>query len=162
MKKGTLGVEFMVGVLMLAGAAALFFLAMKASNFASVDNGAEGYSITARFDNIGGLKVRAPVTMAGVRIGQVQTIAFDSETFEAVVRMSIRPQYDRIPEDTFAKILTSGLLGEQYIGLDPGGSPDYLEEGGAITVTQSALVLEEVIGQFLFSKAEEASKGEGL
>ncbi len=126
MKKGSLGIEFMVGLLMLAGAAALFFLAMKASNFASVDNGADGYTITARFDNIGGLKVRAPVTLAGVRVGQVRSIMVDSETFEAVVQMSIRPQYDRIPEDTFAKILTSGLLGEQYIGLDPGGSPDSL------------------------------------
>lgn len=162
MNKGSLGVEFMVGVLMLAGAAALFFLAMKASNFASIDDGKDGYNITARFDNIGGLKVRAPVTMAGVRVGQVRGIQVDAETFEAVVSMSIRQQYDRIPEDTFAKILTYGLLGEQYVGLDPGGSPDTLGEGGVINVTQSALVLEEVIGQFLFSKAEEASQGEGL
>jgi phospholipid/cholesterol/gamma-HCH transport system substrate-binding protein len=152
----------MVGVLMLAGAAALFFLAMKASNFASIDDGKDGYMISARFDNIGGLKVRAPVTLAGVRIGQVQSITVDSETFEAVVRMSIRSQYDRIPGDTFAKILTSGLLGEQYIGLDPGGSLENLADGDEITVTQSALVLEDIIGKFLFSKAEEASQGEGL
>lgn len=162
MNKGSLGTEFMVGVLMLAGAAALFFLAMKASNFASIDDGKDGYMISARFDNIGGLKVRAPVTLAGVRIGQVQSITVDSETFEAVVRMSIRSQYDRIPGDTFAKILTSGLLGEQYIGLDPGGSLENLAGGDEITVTQSALVLEDIIGKFLFSKAEEASQGEGL
>jgi phospholipid/cholesterol/gamma-HCH transport system substrate-binding protein len=162
MKKNTLGTEFMVGVLMLAGAAALFFLAMKASNFASIDDGDDGYRISARFDNIGGLKVRSPVTMAGVRIGQVQAISVDSETFEAVVSISIQPQYDRIPEDTFAKILTSGLLGEQYIGLDPGGSLDYMTNGSEIIVTQSALVLEEIVGQFLFSKAEDASKGDGL
>ncbi|MEJ2308246.1 MAG: outer membrane lipid asymmetry maintenance protein MlaD [Gammaproteobacteria bacterium] len=162
MNKGSLGTEFMVGVLMLAGAAALFFLAMKASNFASIDDGKDGYMISARFDNIGGLKVRAPVTLAGVRIGQVQSITVDSETFEAVVRMSIRSQYDKIPGDTFAKILTSGLLGEQYIGLDPGGSLENLADGDEITVTQSALVLEDIIGKFLFSKAEEASQGEGL
>ena len=154
--------EITVGAFMAVGLVALFFLAMKASNFATIDDGKDGYGISARFDNIGGLKVRAPVTMAGVRIGQVQSIRVDNQTFEAVVQMSIQPQYDRIPEDTFAKILTSGLLGEQYIGLDPGGSPDTLAEGGVITVTQSALVLEEVIGQFLFSKAEEASQGEGL
>ena len=160
MTRNSLGIEFMVGVLMLAGAAALFFLAMKASNFATINDGDDGYTISARFDNIGGLKVRSPVTMAGVRIGQVQAIHVDDETFEAVVRMLIKSQYDRIPEDTFAKILTSGLLGEQYVGLDPGGSPDYMIEGSEITVTQSALVLEEVVGQFLFSKAEEASIGE--
>ena len=118
--------------------------------------------VTARFDNIVGLKVRSPVTMAGVRVGQVQSIIVDGETFEAVVGMSIQPRFDKIPEDTFAKVLTSGLLGEQYIGLDPGGSPDVLVEGSEITVTQSALVLEEIVGQFLFSTAEEASQGEGL
>jgi phospholipid/cholesterol/gamma-HCH transport system substrate-binding protein len=145
-----------VGLFMLAGLVALFFLAMQVSNLGTA-SGADGYQIKARFDNIGGLKVRSPVTMAGVRIGQVSQIAFDRQTFEAVVTLTIDENYDGIPDDTFAKILTQGLLGEQYIGLDPGGSPDVLAEGDEIHITQSALVLEEIVGQFLFSKAEEAS-----
>ena len=102
--------------------------------------------------------MRSPVTMAGVRIGQVSKIGFDPQTFEAVVTLSINDRYKGIPTDTFAKILTQGLLGEQYVGLDPGGSPDQLGNGDEIHMTQSALVLEEIVGQFLFSKAEEASK----
>ncbi|MEJ2423746.1 MAG: outer membrane lipid asymmetry maintenance protein MlaD [Candidatus Thiodiazotropha sp.] len=146
--------EITVGVFMAAGLVALFFLAMQVSNLASV-SGEEGYQVTARFDNIGGLKVRSPVSMAGVRIGRVTGISYDQSSYEAVVTLSIEPQYNQIPDDSIAKIYTSGLLGEQYIGLDPGGSLENLKQGSEVTMTQSALVLEEIIGQFLFSKAED-------
>ena len=146
--------EITVGAFMAAGLVALFFLAMQVSNLANITT-SEGYEITARFDNIGGLKVRSPVSMAGVRIGRVVDIEYDQKSFEAVVTMLIEPDYDQIPEDTIAKIYTSGLLGEQYVGLDPGGSMESLEQGSEIMITQSALVLEEIIGQFLFSQAEE-------
>lgn len=147
-------VEITVGAFMAAGLVALFFLAMQVSNLASISNG-EGYEVTARFDNIGGLKVRSQVSMAGVRIGRVVDIAYDQKSFEALVTVRIDSAYNQIPDDTIAKIYTSGLLGEQYIGLDPGGSLESLQQGSEIMMTQSALVLEEIIGQFLFSKAEE-------
>jgi phospholipid/cholesterol/gamma-HCH transport system substrate-binding protein len=147
-------VEITVGAFMAAGLVALFFLAMQVSNLASITGG-DGYMVTARFDNIGGLKVRSPVAMAGVRIGRVVDISYDQKNFEALVTLQIDSTYDQIPEDTIAKIYTSGLLGEQYIGLDPGGSLESLEQGSELMMTQSALVLEEIIGQFLFSKAEE-------
>jgi len=150
-------IEILVGAFMAAGLVAFFFLAMQVSNLSNSGNG-EGYDVTARFDNIGSLKVRSPVTMAGVRIGRVSGISFDRNTYEAVVTLRIDAQYDVIPDDSFAKIFTAGLLGEQYIGLDPGGSEKYLHEGSEISLTQSALVLEEIIGQFLFSKAEEGGK----
>jgi phospholipid/cholesterol/gamma-HCH transport system substrate-binding protein len=149
--------EIMVGAFMAAGFVALFFLAMQVSNLSTATDG-NGYEINARFDNIGGLKVRSAVTMAGVRIGRVTRIVFDDSTYEAVVTMLIDPNHRTIPDDTFAKIYTAGLLGEQYIGLDPGGSEAYLKEGGSITLTQSALVLEEIIGQVLFNKAEEGGE----
>ena len=151
--------EILVGAFVAAGLVALFFLAMQVSNLSSSGSG-EGYRLEARFDNIGSLKVRSPVTMAGVRIGRVGEIDFDSETYEAVVTLRIEDRYDRIPDDTFAKIFTAGLLGEQYVGLDPGGSDLYLRDGDRIALTQSALVLEEIIGQFLFSKAEEGLQDE--
>ena len=152
-------IEILVGAFMAVGFVALFFLSMQVSNLSSSGGGA-GYEIEARFDNIGSLKVRSPVTLAGVRIGRVGAIGFDPHTYEAVVTMRIESEYDTIPDDTFAKIFTAGLLGEQYIGLDPGGSESYLQDGGQISLTQSALVLEEIIGQFLFSKAQEGVKGE--
>ncbi len=145
--------EILVGTFMAAGLVALFFLAMQVSNLSNM-SGEGGYNIIARFDNIGSLKVKAPVTMAGVRIGRVSDIVIDSATYEAVVTLAIEAHYDSIPEDTFAKIFTAGLLGEQYVGLDPGGSEEYLQNGGEISLTQSSLVLEEIIGQFLFNKAE--------
>jgi len=151
--------EIMVGAFMAAGFIALFFLAMQVSNLSSL-NADDGYRITARFDNIGGLKVRSPVSMAGVRIGRVTEISFDNTTYEAIVTMLLDGNHNTIPDDTFAKIYTAGLLGEQYIGLDPGGSEKFLTEGGKISLTQSALVLEEIIGQFLFSKAEEGGNDE--
>jgi phospholipid/cholesterol/gamma-HCH transport system substrate-binding protein len=151
------GMEILVGAFVAAGFVALFFLAMKVSNLGAVTVG-DGYQVTARFRNVGGLKVRAPVSMGGVPLGKVVGIHFDEKTFDAVVTMEIDRQYDQIPDDTYAKIYTAGLLGEQYLGLEPGGSEKNLKQGSEIRMTQSALVLEEVIGQFIFSKAQEGSK----
>lgn len=148
------GVEIAVGLFVAAGIAALFMLAMKVSNLSAFGE-EQGYHVTARFDNIGGLKVRAPVRVGGVRIGHVTSIAYDDETYEAVVRMVVQNEYDRLPRDTAASIYTAGLLGEQYIGLEPGGAPEFLADGDRIDHTQSALVLEQLIGQVLFSKAAE-------
>ncbi len=147
-------VEIWVGLFIAAGMAALFMLAMQVSNLTEV-SGDEGYAVTARFENISGLKVRSPVTMAGVRVGRVTDIGFDPRTFEAVVTMRISNDYNQLPADTSASIFTAGLLGEQYIGLEPGGDMEVLEEGSEIILTQSALILEQIIGQFLFSKASE-------
>jgi phospholipid/cholesterol/gamma-HCH transport system substrate-binding protein len=149
--------EVIVGAFMAAGLVALFFLAMRVSNLSAAGD-SDGYRISARFANVGSLKARAPVTMAGVRIGRVEDVRFDKATYEGVVTMRIDPKVDTIPDDTFANIFTAGLLGEQYVGLEPGGSQDYLAEGDVIENTQSALVLEQMIGQFLFSKAEEGGK----
>lgn len=146
--------ELWVGLFMTAGFAALFMLAMSVSNLSSYGNG-EGYSIKARFDNIGGLKVRSMVSASGVRIGRVTDISYDIESYEAIVTMLINPGFDKFPVDTAASILTSGLLGEQYIGLEPGAEEEYLSTGAEVEITQSALVLEQIIGQFLYSKADE-------
>jgi phospholipid/cholesterol/gamma-HCH transport system substrate-binding protein len=150
-------IEIAVGAFMVAGFVALFFLAMKVSNLGA-SSVTDGYQVSARFDNIGSLKVRAPVTMAGVRVGRVEAIGFDKDTYEAVVSLRIDRRYDTIPTDTFANIFTAGLLGEQYIGLAAGGSDEFLADGDELEYTQSALVLEQMIGQFLFSKAEEGAK----
>lgn len=150
-------IEALVGFFMLMGFLALFFLAMKVSNL-GVAASSDGYRLTARFENAGSLKVRAPVRMAGVRIGRVEDIAFDKETYQAVVTLHIEQQFDTIPADSFANIFTAGLLGEQYVGLDPGGEEEFLRDGGEIGHTQPALVLEQLIGQLLFSKAEEESE----
>ena len=151
------GIEIMVGAFMAAGFIALFFLAMQVSNL-SASNAADGYRVTARFSNVGSLKVRAPVNLAGVRVGRVEQISLDKDSYEALVTMRIDKGVDNIPTDTFANIFTAGLLGEQYIGLEPGGSEDHLRDGEEIAQTQSALILEQMIGQFLFKKAEEGGK----
>lgn len=148
--------EILVGAFMAAGFVALFFLAMQVSNLGTVNTG-DAYKVLARFDNIGGLKVKSPVTMAGVEVGRVLDIYYDPKDFRAVAVLGIYEEFNEIPDDTFAKILTAGLLGEQYVGLDPGGSEDVLKEGSEIAVTQSALVLEEVIGQFIYGKAQEGA-----
>lgn len=145
-------IEIAVGLFVAAGLAALFMLAMKVSNLSSVTDN-KGYEITARFNNIGGLKARAPVTMAGVTIGRVTGIDLDSNTYQAVVKMFIYARYNRIPEDSSARIFTAGLLGEQYISLQPGGSETFLKNGGRIKLAQSAVSLEQIISQMLFSKA---------
>lgn len=152
-------IDLLVGVFVLLGFAALLFLALKAGNLASFNlGGGDSYAVTARFDNIGGLKVRAPVKSAGVVIGRVTDIRFDDKEYVAQVTMSLDKRY-AFPKDSSAKILTSGLLGEQYVGLAPGAEADNLAAGAKITMTQSAVVLENLIGQFLYGKAAEGGKG---
>ncbi len=146
-------IEILVGLFVAAGLAALFVLAMKFSNL-SAFNDDEGYPLVARFDNIGGLKERSPVTMAGVRIGRVENIDFDLQTFEAVVVLNINSKYDQLPKDSSASIFTAGLLGEQYVALEAGGDMENLQANDEFMITQSALVLEELIGQFLMKTAE--------
>ncbi len=145
--------EIMVGLFVAAGIVAIFFMAMQVSNLGGL-NDKEGYKVTARFENSGGLKVKSPVTVAGVRVGRVASIHFDNETYESVVEITIASEFNTLPTDSSAGIYTAGLLGEQYIGLEPGGDEEFLKGGDEIQLTQSALVLEEIIGQFLFSKAE--------
>lgn len=145
--------EIIVGMFVAAGLAALFMLAMKVSNLGEFTDEA-GYQVTAEFENIGGLKVRAPVTMAGVRVGRVADISLDPMTYNAKVTVNMYSQFDTIPLDTSASIYTAGLLGEQYIGLVAGAEEEFLQDGDVIDLTQPALVLEQVIGQFLYSKAE--------
>lgn len=140
--------EFWVGVFVLAGILALIMLAFKVGNLTSSDV-SNAYTVEAKFENIGGLKVKSPVTMAGVRIGRVTGVSFDKKTYQAVVELSIDGRYKNIPDDSSASILTSGLLGEQYIGITPGGSDGYLKQGDRILLTQSALVLENLIGQVM-------------
>ena len=148
-------IEVTVGLFVVAGLAALLMLAMKVSNLSDL-SGAQGYEVTAHFDNIGGLKVRSPVTMAGVRIGRVTGIEFDQKSFQALVTITIRPEFVMIPLDSSASIFTAGLLGEQYVALLAGGDEGYLGEGSEIQLTQSAVVLEELIGQFLYSQGDSA------
>ncbi|MBL4712471.1 MAG: outer membrane lipid asymmetry maintenance protein MlaD [Gammaproteobacteria bacterium] len=147
-------IEILVGIFVAAAVAAFFMLAMSVSNMSSYSGG-ENYQLIARFDNVGGLKVRSPVSAGGVKIGRVTDIQYNSETFEAEVSMEIEAKYDKFPVDTAASILTSGLLGEQYIGFEPGAEEESLKSGDIIDLTQSALVLEQIIGQFLYSKADD-------
>jgi len=147
-------IEILVGLFVAAAIAAFFMLAMSVSNMSSYTGG-ESYQLTARFDNVGGLKVRSAVAAGGVTIGRVSDIQYNSDTYEAVVSMNIEAKYNKFPIDTAASILTSGLLGEQYVGFEPGAEEDYLKQGDVIDLTQSALVLEQIIGQFLYSKADE-------
>ncbi len=145
--------DLWVGIFVAIGLGAVLFLALKVANLSSFST-SDTYSIVGRFDNIGGLKVRAAVKGAGVVVGRVSSIAYDNQTFEAVVTMAIDGHY-KFPRDTSAKILTSGLLGEQYIGLSPGGDTADLKSGDVLKITQSAVVLENLISQFLYSKAAE-------
>ncbi|MER2528286.1 MAG: outer membrane lipid asymmetry maintenance protein MlaD [Candidatus Competibacter denitrificans] len=145
--------ELAVGVFVALGLVAFFMLAMKVSNIAELGED-KGYKVTARFESIGGLKIRAPVSLAGVRIGRVANIGLDTQTYEAMVTLSIDPQYDRLPTDSSASILTSGLLGEQYVGLEPGGMDTYLKNGSTLKLTQSALVLEKLIARMVTGAAD--------
>ncbi|MCK4586551.1 MAG: outer membrane lipid asymmetry maintenance protein MlaD [Gammaproteobacteria bacterium] len=147
-------VQVWVGIFVMAGMASLLMLSMKVSNISAFTE-TDGYEVTANFANIGGLKVRSPVSMAGVVVGRVAKIGFDRESYEAVVTIKIQDQYDNIPEDASASIFTAGLLGEQYIGLEAGGAEEFLKQGSDIQLTQSAIVLEQIIGQFLVSQADE-------
>ena len=152
MERSTL--DLWVGLFVCAGIGALLVLAMKVGNMASIGIGNQTYTLYANFDNIGGLKPRAPVKSAGVVVGRVIAIGFDNERFNARVEMSLESGF-KFPKDTTASILTSGLLGEQYIGLDAGGDSANLASGESIKLTQSAVVLEKLISQFLYSKAAE-------
>lgn len=147
--------ELLVGLFVALGLAGLLFLSLKAANLASFGQ-RSGYAVTAHFDNIGGLKVRAPVRSAGVTVGRVTSIGLDPQTYQGVVGLELDPQF-QFPKDSSAKILTAGLLGDQYIGLEPGGDEKMLGQGDRIASTQSAIVLENLIGQFLFSKAADGA-----
>jgi len=156
---GRKGIETLVGLFVLAGIVGLAFLALKAANLASFESG-DTYTLYAKFDNIGGLKVRAPVRSAGVTVGRVTSITLDPKTYQGVVRLQVQ-QGVQFPNDSSARILTSGLLGDQYLGIEPGGSEKNFAPNDTIKQTQSAVVLESLIGQFLFNKAAEAGSGNG-
>ncbi|MDX1453930.1 MAG: outer membrane lipid asymmetry maintenance protein MlaD [Gammaproteobacteria bacterium] len=146
-------VEFATGLFIMLGLFAMFFLLTQTTNIEAYSNGS-GYEVTARFSNVGSLKPRAPVAMAGVTIGRVQSIEFDNERLDAVVTLMINQRYDKLPADTSASILTAGLLGEKYVGLEPGGDIEYLAQGDEILFTQSAVVLENLISKYLFNQTE--------
>jgi phospholipid/cholesterol/gamma-HCH transport system substrate-binding protein len=143
-------VEFASGVFLMLGIAALVWLAMRATDYGQ-DIGKETYSISARFTDVAGLRDRAPVKIGGVTVGMVESITLDPVSFEAVVKMSLSSRFDEIPSDTSASVLTAGVLGDRYIGLEPGGAPDMLADGDELFITQSALVLEQIIGKYLFN-----------
>ena len=146
-------VELASGIFLLLGIAALLWLAMRATDYGR-DIGKETYSISARFSNIADLSTRAPVKIGGVAVGMVESIELDPVTFEAIVTMNVSTRFDEIPSDTGASILTSGILGDRYVGLEPGGAPDFLEDGDELFITQSALILEQAIGKYLFNTGE--------
>jgi phospholipid/cholesterol/gamma-HCH transport system substrate-binding protein len=147
--------DLWVGLFVIAGIVALLFLALKVGSMSAIKT-AESYEVVARFDNIGGLKPRAPVKSAGVVVGRVADIRFDNETYEAAVTLRLDKRY-AFPKDTSAAIMTSGLLGEQYIGLEAGGDSQTLKDQDRILLTQSAVVLENLIGQFIYGKAQEGT-----
>lgn len=151
--------DLWVGLFVLLGAAALVFLALQSANLLQL-NFRSGYTITARFDNIGGLKPKAAVRSAGVVVGRVESIGFDDKTFQASVELEMDRRY-LFPKDSSLKILTSGLLGDQYIGIEAGADEHNLANGDTVTATQSAVVLENLIGQFLYGKAEGSAAGAG-
>jgi phospholipid/cholesterol/gamma-HCH transport system substrate-binding protein len=146
-------IDVWVGLFVLLGLASLLFLALKAGNMSTVSF-SKTYTITGKFDNIGGLKPQAPVKSAGVVVGRVADIRFDDKSYQALVTLDMEPGY-KFPKDSSLKILTAGLLGEQYIGIEPGGDTHNLVEGDRISRTQSATVLEDLINQFIYSKAAE-------
>lgn len=152
--------DIWVGLFVLLGILALVFLAFRAGNLSSF-TWTSTYAVNASFDNIGGLKVRAPIKSAGVVVGRVHSITFDDQAYRAIVTFDIEDDY-KFPADTSASILTSGLLGEQYIGLDAGGDDRMLVAGDTISMTQSAVILERLISQFLYSTAEKDGSGDGL
>ncbi|MDH5276701.1 MAG: outer membrane lipid asymmetry maintenance protein MlaD [Gammaproteobacteria bacterium] len=152
--------ELGTGLFIFLGFAALIFLATQTTDLEEYAGNDDGYRVTARFDDVAGLKVRAPVTMAGVNIGRVESIVFDNERLDAVVSMRIKDKFNQIPDDSDASILTAGLLGSKYVGLGPGGSDTYLKDQSELEITQSAIVLEQLVSKFLFSQAEKGGAGE--
>jgi len=145
--------DTLVGLFVAAGIGALFYMALQISNLGTYTSD-DSYTVTARFQNSGGLKVKSPVSVAGVRIGRVSSIALDKDSHESIVTMRIESRYDNLPMDSAASIYTAGLLGEQYINIDPGSSDEYLQDKSQIDITSSAIVLEQMIGKFLLNKAE--------
>jgi phospholipid/cholesterol/gamma-HCH transport system substrate-binding protein len=156
MQRATL--DLWVGIFVVVGIVAILFLALKVGNMGAFDS-AKTYTVKASFDNIGGLKVRAPVKSAGVVVGRVSDIAFDGAAYEASVSLSLDARY-KFPKDTSASIMTSGLLGEQYVALEAGGDEKMLAQGDVLKLTQGAVVLENLIGQFLYNKGDGGTKGE--
>ena len=148
-----LNLELMVGLFIVLGFAAFVFSALQAANLGNLNVNAHTYTVTARFDNIGGLKPRTSVKSAGVVVGRVKSVTFDQETFQAKVEISVDSRY-LFPVDSSLKVLTSGLLGEQYIGISAGGEDENWKDGSVAERTQSAVVLENLIGQFLYQSAE--------
>jgi len=151
----TRSVELGTGLFVLLGLAALFFLTTQTTGSSNIST-SDAYEVTARFENVGSLKDRAPVAMSGVTIGRVTSVEFDPQGLDAVVTFVIDSQFDQIPDDSDASILTAGLLGSQYIGLQPGGSDLYLEEGSEIQFTQSAIIIENLISKYLFSQGSDS------
>lgn len=147
-------IDVWVGMFVLIGMIAIVFLALQSANLLNLSF-EKTYRVSAKFDNAGGLKPKAAVRSSGVVVGRIETISFDDKTFQAVVTMALEQRY-AFPKDSSLKVLTSGLLGEQYVGIEPGGSEDNLKDGDFVSQTQSAVVLENLIGQFLFNKAAEA------
>jgi len=143
-------VELASGIFLLLGIAALVWLAMRATDYGQ-DIGKETYTISARFSNVGDLRERAPVKIGGVTVGLVESISLDPVSFEAIVRMNVASRFNEIPTDTGASVLTSGVLGDRYVGLEPGGAPDMLQDGDELFITQSAIVLEQVISKYMFN-----------
>jgi len=143
-------VEFASGIFLVLGIAALIWLAMRATDYGQ-EIGKNTYRISARFTNVADLREKSPVKIAGVTVGVVESIVLDPVMFEAVVNMDIATRFNEIPSDTGASVLTSGVLGDRYIGLEPGGAPDMLVDGDELFITQSALILEQVIGKYLFN-----------
>lgn len=149
--------ELAVGVFVVLAAAALFFLAMRVSGLVSLFSNQDTYEVTAHFENVGGLSPRAKVTLSGVTIGKVRSIILDQQRLDAKVTLDIDKRYNQISTDSYASISTAGLLGEQFISLEPGADESYLKQGDEITLTQSAMVLEDLIRKFVFNKTTEAA-----
>ncbi|MDZ4731149.1 MAG: outer membrane lipid asymmetry maintenance protein MlaD [Xanthomonadales bacterium] len=149
-------VELASGIFLMLGIAALVWLATSATDYGQ-DIGKETYAISARFSNVGDLRNSAPVKIGGVTVGLVESIELDTVSFEAIVNMSIAQRFNEIPSDTGASILTSGVLGDRYVGLEPGGAMDYLAEGDELFITQSAVVLEQIISKYLFNTGKSES-----
>jgi phospholipid/cholesterol/gamma-HCH transport system substrate-binding protein len=150
-------VELASGIFLLLGIAALVWLAMRATDYGQ-EIGKDTYRISARFANVADLRVKAPVKIGGVTVGMVESIVLDPVTFEAVVNMNIASRFNEIPSDTGASVFTSGVLGDRYIGLEPGGAPDVLVDGDELFITQSALILEQIIGKYLFNAGSSEEK----
>jgi len=147
--------ELMVGLFVALGIAALLMLSLKVSNLSSLW-GSNEYEVSAYFSNVGGLKVKSPVKLGGVKVGSISEINYDDSKYQALVKMKINARYTKIPQDTSAVVYTAGLLGEQYIGLEPGGDEQFLKNGSRVSLTQSAVILEQLISRVLYQFAEKS------